>query len=273
MLIICIILLNLVLINSFIIPKFINSPLKFQLLAKGFGTSTSRNELGLLEGLKRTKSHEHLTLRGTYGKLIGRMLESFASLKNDKNIQTTYDLYARMSNSDTFWFVGKINHLPEINSNEALVVLTPLLIEYSKTLRPLELAGANALQNNNNNNDQDTNTPTTTTNNGNNGKDNGIQIWTAPGNSEMDCVQHKVTLDYTRYSSHSEKYIEDLNDKFTRIMSSSNNMHIIGFEPEIYQGGEDGFRIKRDDDGRPIRAVVNVNVKTPEEMEQENMNN
>ena len=84
MLIICIILLNSVLINSFIIPKFINSPLKFQLLAKGFGTSTSGNELGLLEGLKRTKSHEHLTLRGTYGKLIGRMLESFASLRPKK---------------------------------------------------------------------------------------------------------------------------------------------------------------------------------------------
>lgn len=163
-----------------------------------------------------------------------------------------------MSNCDTFWFIGKINHLSEINSNEALIALTPLLIEYSKTLRPLELAGANALQNNNN--DPITNTNTS--------KDHGVQIWTAPGNSEMDCVQHKVTLDYTPYSSYSETYLEELNDKFTRMMSTSDNIHIIGYEPEIYQGGEDGFRIKRDDDGRPVKAVVNVNVKTPEEMEQ-----
>ena len=242
---------------------------KFKLQAKGFGVNTNSGSGDILSNLKITKTSEHQALRGgIYGKLLATQLESFAAIKDD-GIPCANDLYARLCTSNIFWFIGKLNHRTEITSNEALSLLYPLFIEYSKTLRPLELSGPQALA-------AETSSGIGSDSSGDNG--GVIEIWTAPGNSEMDTAQHKNILTKVNAISGQNKNSGDeddgsggsneLNTKLNQLMVNTGKA-ILGFEPEIYQGGEDGFRVKRDNDGKPTVAPIEVQVKSPEEIDKE----
>ena len=43
---------------------------------------------------------------------------------------------------------------------------------------------------------------------------------------------------------------------------------IIGFEPEVYEGGEIGFRVQRANDGSCLKPAFEVMTKSPEEMDE-----
>ena len=75
-----------------------------------------------------------------------------------------------------------------------------------------------------------------------------LELWLAPGDSEMDCVQNKVSLTKVDGST------SDLADDFS--------VSDVGYNPEIYVGDEaeeGGLRITRDAEGKPIKGVFEIN--------------
>lgn len=160
----------------------------------------------------------------------------------------TSDLYIRspLNDEEVFWYVGKIvrklKQSGELNDEfdkndgeqielegsslptemEAVISQKRLIFEYAKNqLRPQNFGGPYA---------------------------QSLELWIAPGDSEMQCVQNKVSLDKVTGST------KDLSDGFC--------VNDVGFNPEIYIGDEKndgGLRIKRDNNGDPIKEVFEIN--------------
>lgn len=104
---------------------------------------------------------------------------------------------------------------------DAVLSQKRLILEYAKGLRPQNLGGEYGRE---------------------------LEIWLAPGDSEMDVVQNKITL---------RKVEGSLSD-----ISSNLNIADVGYNPEIYLGDEiqeGGLRVKRDDKGRPIKPAYEIN--------------
>lgn len=75
-----------------------------------------------------------------------------------------------------------------------------------------------------------------------------LEIWTAPGDSEMDAVQNKINLEKITGSA------KDIREEFS--------IKDVGFNPEIYVGDEidkGGLRIVRDENGLPVKPVFSIN--------------
>ena len=65
------------------------------------------------------------------------------------------------------------------------------------------------------------------------------------GNSEMNVAQNKIKLE--------GPLIGEEEDVLGIVRPKE-----IGYSPEIYQGGEEGFRCKRDNQGNPLAASFDV---------------
>ncbi len=106
--------------------------------------------------------------------------------------------------------------------HEAVLSQKRLILEYSKNqLRPQNMGGPYS---------------------------SSLELWIAPGDSEMDVVQNKVSLVKVEGSS------KDLRDGF--------HVKDVGYNPEIYVGDEKekgGLRVVRDERGNPIRPVFEIN--------------
>ena len=81
----------------------------------------------------------------------------------------------------------------------------------------------------------------------------------------MNVAQNKVNL---------VKFDQDTSGVSSATVMSSQKIlgsdDSVGFEPEIYRGGEEGFRVRRKEDGTPLKAAFEINQKTPEELERMN---
>ena len=76
-----------------------------------------------------------------------------------------------------------------------------------------------------------------------------LELWLAPGDSEMDCVQSKVSLEKGVVGS-----LSDAVDDFS--------VSDVGYNPEIYIGDEreqGGLRIMLGENGDPIKPVLEIN--------------
>ena len=216
-------------------------------VTKGFGGGGfgGANKVGgSKDVLKPTRRTAFREVRGQYARILAAKSLSFEKMR-DQGIATTYDLYVRASNSEVFWFVGKLNHdQSKLGAEEALQIEMPLILEYAKSLRPKELSGPLAVH-------------------------FELEIFTTPGNNEMNVAQNKINL--TKFVPRSVSSATSDDSHITEISAShqilTGGTDISGFEPEIYQGGEEGFRIKRNDDGTPKKAAFEINTKSPAELE------
>lgn len=129
-------------------------------------------------------------------------------------------MYARLSGNDIFWFIGKIGFKEGVQVESAIYSQEMLLCEYARSLRPVELGGVASI-----------------------GK--RLQLWYAPGNSEMDVAQNKLPL--TRYSKDSVKITVSYSE--------------VGYEPEVYIDEEPGFRVYRDNDGKCLKPAFEVDMR------------
>jgi hypothetical protein len=143
------------------------------------------------------------------------------------------DVYVRSpnNNSTLFWFVGKVARCMDEEElvgdsipteMEAALSQKRLILEYSKTLRPQNLGGVHS---------------------------SSLELWLAPGDSEMDVVQNKVTLQKVVGST-------------SHGLSATFHVKDVGYNPEIYTGDEitqGGLRVVRDEQGRPVKPVFEVN--------------
>ena len=156
---------------------------------------------------------------------------TFDRLRKEFDTECVNDIYIRspLNDANTFWFAGKVARC--LKDPRGSVIPTPqeaclsqkrLILEYAKhQLRPQNMAG-----------------PYSKT----------LEIWLAPGNSEMNVVQNKISFEKVEGSSSHLREGFDVAD--------------VGFNPEIYVGEElqkGGLRVKRDEEGRPIKPVFEVN--------------
>ncbi len=87
-----------------------------------------------------------------------------------------------------------------------------------------------------------------------------LELWSAPGDTELDVAYNRQELIMTKME-HYEVTPKQL----------KNNM--IGFQGEVYQEGEEGFRSWRKEDGSPARPEINPGGETrpPSEAEMEQL--
>lgn len=148
---------------------------------------------------------------------IRRQLKYFESIRAVGGQDCVADIYCRDNGShdkklkQTFWFIGKVSRCTgTVSLNEAVGRQWNLIEEHAARLRHVEL--------------------------GPSFKDLRLEIWAAPGDTEMDMAQNRLSTNmemmYRLEKSEWEKVPLDE----------------VGFEGEL-QDGEEGFRVLRTDDG------------------------
>jgi hypothetical protein len=119
---------------------------------------------------------------------------------------------------DVFWFVGKVARVSDVSLERAVARQWPLVQRHAGNLRPLELwPSARRLD---------------------------LELWCAPGDSELDVAYNRPDCAFTKMSQ--------AVPGADRVRTNQ-----IGFQGEVYQGREEGFRTWRFvQDGRPSRPEV-----------------
>ena len=194
----------------------------------GFGSSSKSS----ITSSGKVRSVSGYTGSGT--KPLRVAANTFDAIKKKYQKEATSDLYMRspLNDEQLFWFVGKIIRRIDLDDEEmkgasiptefeAVISQKRLIIEYAKNqLRPQNFGGPYA---------------------------KNLEIWIAPGDSELDVVQNKISLKKVTGST------TDLSETFS--------VNDVGFNPEIYIGDErndGGLRVKRDEHGEPIKAVFEI---------------
>jgi hypothetical protein len=191
----------------------------------GFGApATSQGTSNqALQGKVRTVSG----FSGSGTKPLRQAANTFDAIRKEHGTAACWDLYCKspLDDPNRLWYVGKVAVVPNTAATPSQAVLAQkrIILEYSKReLRPQNLGLPKYAD--------------------------SLELWLAPGDSEMECVQNKVSLEKVKGS------IADLVDDFS--------VAHVGYNPEIYLGDErekGGLRIARDENGDPIKPVFEVN--------------
>ena len=144
------------------------------LMAGGFGSSTNKNK-----STKKLRKVGGYTGAGT--KPLRVAANTFDKIYKQFGSDSINDVYVRsLKNDETqFWFVGKIAWQLELGKDtegssiptphEAVISQKRLILEYAKSLRPQNLGGPFS---------------------------NSLEVWIAPGDSELEVAQNKVRFTY-----------------------------------------------------------------------------
>lgn len=164
---------------------------------------------------------------------IIRQNKHFVAIREAGGPAMTNDVYVRDPESSVFWFCGKVARISDVSIEKAVGRQYPIIEEHSARLRPLELYP----------------------------KRGSLEIWTAPGDSEMDVAYNRPHVRFQKMKRGDE--VEGA-DKVRNIE--------IGFQGEVYDSGEEGFRTWRTEDGLPLKPEITEpkgekRAPTDEEME------
>ena len=200
----------------------------------GFGnTSTSSSSKKNKSKTQKIQTRSVSGHTGSGTKPLREAANTFDALRKEYGKESCNDIYIRSpkNDKDVFWFAGKTAICTDLSqckgsiiptANEAVLCQKRLILEYAiHQLRPQNLGGP---------------------------YQKSLELWIAPGDSEMDAVQNKISLIPVKGSA------KDIREGF--------HMKDVGFNPEIYIGDEvnnGGLRIVRDDEGHPVKAVFSIN--------------
>ncbi|KAL3773954.1 hypothetical protein ACHAW5_010851 [Stephanodiscus triporus] len=213
----------------------------------GFGFGGGGNDGGGRRRRARSLSGGRGVAPGSGTRALAASANCFDRIRGACGKDATSDVYVRSPSNDPglYWFVGKVVRVIDDVANspsststsstsflagevyptasEAVLSQKRLILEYAKNeLRPQNMGGPYS---------------------------NDLELWIAPGDSEMDVVRNKVTLVRVVGSS------RDLRDGF--------DVDDVGYNPEIYVGDEKekgGLRVVRDSEGRPVKPVFDITV-------------
>jgi hypothetical protein len=164
---------------------------------------------------------------GSGEKPLRQAANTFDAIRKEHGKEWSNDVYcySPLNDEETFWYVGKIAFKPGTAATALQAALSQkrLIFEYSKReLRPQNLGGKYA---------------------------SALELWLAPGDSEMDAVQNKISL--TKVEGTTKDLLPDFSVKD------------VGYNPEIYVGDEvekGGLRVKRNPTtGEALKPVFEVN--------------
>lgn len=217
----------------------------------GFGGGSKKKSSSKAAVLDPSKIRSVSGYTGSGTKVLATAANNFDRIRKLFGKTATTDVYVRspLNDESVFWFVGKVIRMitdeeaqADPNSNwrpdtatenelvgavypteiEAIISQKRLILEYAKNqLRPQNMAGPYS---------------------------SALELWSAPGDSEMDVVQNKITLVKIDGST------KDLRDGF--------HVKDVGYNPEIYVGDEKekgGLRVVRDLEGRPVKPEFDIN--------------
>ena len=239
-----------------------SKPNKSSTVSSGFGRSSSSSSKtnSCAADSNKVRSLSGNTTPGAGSKILANAAHCFDRIRKIVGKEGTVDVYVRspVNDASTFWFVGKVVRVLEqccsssrdINDdeassdkvkssssrllsltgavyptvNESIISQKRIILEYAKNeLRPQNMAGPKYSK--------------------------SLELWYAPGDSEMDVVRNAISLIPVIGSS------KDLREGF--------NVNDVGYNPEIYVGEENvkgGLRVVRDIDGRPIKPIFDITV-------------
>ena len=125
-----------------------------------------------------------------------------------------------------FWFLGKVSHISDVSTIDAIRRLYPMIQQHAANLRPLDLFG-----------------PVT---------NQQLDLWYAPLHSEFDVAYNRPTGVMTKINPPTTETKDPQTVPAMMIKSSH-----VGFQGEIYEPGEEGFRTLRyTNDGTPCRPEI-----------------
>jgi|AntRauTorckE5430_2_1112549.scaffolds.fasta_scaffold05861_2 hypothetical protein len=148
---------------------------------------------------------------------LKRQYSNCKAIRTAGGPEMTNDIFARDPDTDVFWFAGKVARISDVSLAKAVARQYPLIEEHSARLRPLELFDKNGL----------------------------LELWAAPGDSELDVAYNRPTARFVKMARAQET--EGADDVKNRE---------VGFQGEIYEAGEEGFRTQRKEDGMPLNPEI-----------------
>jgi hypothetical protein len=190
----------------------------------GVGTGFGNKAVSTNDKVRSVSGHA-----GSGEKPLRNGANTFDAIRKDHGSESTHDVYcySPLDDEETFWFVGKIAVRPgtAATAQQAALSQKRLIFEYAKReLRPQNLGGKYST---------------------------ALELWLAPGDSEMDAVQNKPHTILIKVEGSTSDLLENFSIKD------------VGYNPEIYVGDEvekGGLRIKRNPlTGQPIKPVFEVN--------------
>jgi hypothetical protein len=127
------------------------------------------------------------------------------------------DVYGCVTTTDeeaVFWFLGKVVHVSDVTLAQCIARQWYLIQQHAANLRPLELFAAATSE--------------------------ILELWCAPLDSEFEVAYNRPDVQFT-------KMLKDGIDGVNNVKAN-----FVGFQGEVYERGEDGFRTYRfTSDGRP----------------------
>ncbi|KAL7576029.1 hypothetical protein ACA910_000816 [Epithemia clementina (nom. ined.)] len=146
-----------------------------------------------------------------------RQHENFVAIREAAGKDLTNDVYVREPNNSpqVFWFVGKIARVSDVTPAQAVSRQWNIIETHATHLRPLELFPSQG----------------------------SLEIWIAPGDSEMDIAYNRPDPVFEKM----ERDVEGADQLKSMLM---------GFQGEMYEAGEEGFRTWRNEDGTPAKAEI-----------------
>ena len=164
-----------------------------------------------------------------------RQDKHFSAIRGAGGVEMTNDVYARDPETSSFWFIGKVARVSDVSLEKALARQYFLILEHGARLRPLELYP----------------------------KKESIEIWTAPGDSEMDVAYNRAHIKFMKMKGpQSVPGADEVKNSF------------VGFQGELYESGEEGFRTLRREDGLPLKQEIQADgeKRLPTEEEKKEVN-
>ena len=146
---------------------------------------------------------------------VMRQHKHFVAIRQAGGKELTNDVYIREPNSEAFWFVGKVARVSDVTVEQAISRQWSLIETHGSNLRPMELFP----------------------------KRGSLEIWCAPGDSEIQVAYNEPDLVFTPMKREVEG-AEGIKNA------------LIGFQGEIYDPGEEGFRTWRNKEGRAVRPPI-----------------
>lgn len=201
----------------------------------GFGSSRDNTKSSKLGQQQRSPSSSGNS--SSVRQRLARAARNYDEIRKVHGVSNSRDVYVRSPKNSptTYWFVGKVGFVEPMTPSAACLLQKRIILEYAASLRPQNMGGPIYSKE--------------------------LEIWLAPGDSEMDVVRNLVNLEPVRGSA-ADVVLSNSNNNNDDNNSSVNVDALMGYNPEIYVGDEvtqGGLRVQRDEHGRPIKPVFDVN--------------
>lgn len=149
--------------------------------------------------------------------LITQQSKNYEAIRKVSGASLVNDIYVRDSSTGTFWFIGKVARVSDVSLPKAVEHQWPMIEEHAGRLQPSELDS----------------------------KNRDLEIWCAPGDTELEVAYNNPETIFIKMRRNND--VEGSKDV--------KNVEV-GFKGEMYEGGEEGFRTWRNEDGTPTRPQI-----------------